>query len=101
MHRCAWQVYFDTNKAMADAFGGAGYPFQRSVVSVAEATSLMCGRSILASREQKVTDTRSGLVEASGLRRRVSSGRASPERLHRPVVSDRRKKAATDAALPL
>jgi small conductance mechanosensitive channel len=21
-----WQVYFDTNKAIADAFGGAGYP---------------------------------------------------------------------------
>jgi small conductance mechanosensitive channel len=21
-----WQVYFDTNKAIADAFGAAGYP---------------------------------------------------------------------------
>jgi len=32
-----WQVYFNTNKAIADAFGGAGYPIPEEHLRVGSA----------------------------------------------------------------
>ena len=34
-----WQVYFDTNKAIRDTFGGAGYPVPESHVHMRQRTA--------------------------------------------------------------